>query len=128
MIRRKRIIKKNRNKYIEYKSNKLSIVSIICIFLVTLILSLIYIRYVRDLIYKNVYQNISELSEQTSTQLNLAIKDQKSVIRLMVEYINAGHIKSENQIFDSFKGELEHYHFTRLVILDRNGNGITISI
>ncbi len=125
MRRRKRIIRKNKNKYIEYKSNKTSIISIIFIFMATVILSLIYINYVKELIYKNIYQNIRELSEQTSTQLNLAIADQKSVIRVMIEYINAGHIRTEQEIFDSFKGELEHYHFTRLVILDRNGNGIT---
>ena len=27
--------------------------------------------------------------------------------------------------FDRFEKELEHHHFTRLVILDKNGNGIT---
>lgn len=125
MIRRKSIIKKSQNKYIEYKSNKTSIIWIISIFIAVCILSLIYIYHVRDLIYKNVYQNITEISEQTATQLNLAITDQKNVVHLMAESINRGHFNSEEEIFNNFREELDNYHFTRLVILDKNGNGIT---
>ena len=125
MIRRKRIIKKSKTKYIEYKSNKSGIVWISFIFILAIIFSFVYIKYLKELIYVNVYQNITELSEQTATQLNLAITDQKSVINLMVEYINRGHLKTEKEIFDSFNEELDNYHFTRLVILDKEGNGVT---
>ncbi len=125
MIRRKRIIKKSKNKYIEYKSNRSAIIWVICIFIAVLILSLIYINGIRKLIYKNVYQNITELSEQTVTQLNLAITDQKNVVHLMAETINRGHFNSEEEIFNNFREELDNYHFTRLVILDKKGNGIT---
>ena len=125
MIRRKRIIKKNKNKYIEYKSNRTSIITVISIFIVTIVLAVIYISYVKDLIYKNVYQNINEISEQTATQLNLAITDQKNVVGLMGESIKSTKVKTEKEIFDIFQDELEKYHFTRLVILDKNGNGYT---
>lgn len=114
-----------KSKYIEYKSKKINIILILLVFIISLIISMIYIKHIRELIYKNIYQNITELSEQTSTQLNLAITDQKNVINLMIEYIDSGHLKSEKEIFEIFDGELEKYHFTRLVILDRNGNGIT---
>ena len=109
----------------QYKANGLSIISILTIFVVLSVLSIIYIAYIRNLINKNIYQNVQELSEQTATQLNLAITDQKNIINLMVEYINEGHLKTEEEIFESFKNELEHYHFTRLVILDKQGNGKT---
>lgn len=88
-------------------------------------MSFVYIRYMKNLVYQNVYQNISELSEQTATQLSLAINDQKNIIKLMAEYINRGHFHEESEIFEAFKNELDNYHFTRLVILDKNGNGIT---
>ena len=125
MIRSRRIHKKSQNKFIQYKSNKASIIWILTIFFVIIVLSIIYIEYVQKLIYKNVYKNITELSEQTATQLNLAITDQMNVIHLMVEYINKGHLNTEEEIFDSFKEQLDNYHFTRLVILDKKGNGIT---
>lgn len=125
MIRRKKIIKKSKSKYIEYKSKKAGIIVIIFIFLLSLVLSVIYVRNVRNLVYQNVYQNITELSEQTATQLNLAITDQKNVVHLMAESINRGHFKTEEEIFANFREELDSYHFTRLVILDKNGNGKT---
>ena len=43
----------------------------------------------------------------------------------MVDSINRGYFKTHEQIFDRFKDDLENYHFTRLVILDKNGNGTT---
>jgi len=125
MIRRKRIIRKSKNKYIEYKSNKSAIAWVICIFIFVLALSFIYISYIKDLVYQNVYQNITELSEQTATQLNLAITDQKNVVHIMAEYINKGHFTKGEEIFESFREELGNYHFTRLVILDKKGNGKT---
>lgn len=114
-----------KSKYIEYRSKKINIILIFLVFIISLIISVIYVRHIRDLIYQNIYQNITELSEQTTTQLNLAITDQKNVINLMVEYIDSGHLKSEKEIFKIFDEQLEKYHFTRLVILDRDGDGIT---
>ena len=122
---RSRIRNKSKNKYIQYKSNKASSFAILCIFFVSLILSIIYLRYIKQLTYKNIYKNITELSEQTTTQLNLAITDQMNMLHMMVQYIEAGHIRTEDEIFELLKGEIDNYHFTRLVILDRNGNGKT---
>lgn len=123
MLIRRKI--KTKSRFIQYKSNKLDIIWILCIFAIVFMLMINYIKYMKILIYKNVYQNIAELSEQTATQLNLSITDQKSVLHLMVETINQGHLKTEQEIFNVFKDTLDNYHFTRLVILDRNGNGIT---
>lgn len=114
--------KKIKNKY---KTTKISYISIFSIFLMVVILSFIYIRYMKDLVYQNIYQNINELSKQTATQLNLAITEQKNMVKFMAEYINKGHFREETEIFDTFKNELDYYHFTRLVILDKEGNGIT---
>lgn len=125
MIRNRIIHKKSQNKFIQYKSNRTSIIGVITIFFLIALLSVVYIDNVQKLTYKNVYQNITELSEQTATQLNLAITDQMSVIHLMVEYVNKGHLTTEEEIFDSFRDQLDNYHFTRLVILDKEGNGVT---
>ena len=78
------------------KSNKASSFAILCIFFVSLILSIIYLRYIKQLTYKNIYKNITELSEQTTTQLNLAITDQMNMLHMMVQYIEAGHIRTED--------------------------------
>jgi len=87
--------------------------------------SFLYYFFVRDVTYKNIYHNISELSEQTASSLNLAINNQKKFVEIMVESIQSGFFKNEEEIFLRFRKDLESYHFTRLVILDSNGNGIT---
>lgn len=115
----------NVNKYVEVKRYKLNIKWILALFIIILTLTSFYIGYVKKLVYKNVYSNISELSEQTATQLNLSITDQKNFVQIMVDSINRGYFKTHEQIFDRFKGDLANYHFTRLVILDKNGNGTT---
>lgn len=108
-----------------YKTSKWSYISINSIFIILLILSVIYIKYTQNLIYQNIYQNVKELSEQTATQLNLAINDQKNIVNFMVEHINQVKFNKEEEIFEFFSNELENYNFTRLVILDKQGNGKT---
>ncbi|MCI8519239.1 MAG: GGDEF domain-containing protein [Clostridia bacterium] len=120
-----RVKKKLKNKYTQYRAIRLNFISIFTIFVLVSVLSLAYISHVKKLIHENVYQNVKELSEQTAAQLNLAISDQKHIINLIVDYVNDGHLKTEEEIFDSFKNELNNYHFTRLVILDKQGNGKT---
>lgn len=117
--------KENNNKYMNMKNRKLNIWWIILIFIIIIILSFIYVDNVKKLIYKNIYTNITELSEQTATQLNLAITDQERFVEIMVDSINRGYFKTENEIFERFKGDIADYNFTRLVILDEEGNGIT---
>ncbi|MCI9287736.1 MAG: EAL domain-containing protein [Clostridia bacterium] len=116
---------KNKDKNVKAKKSKLNVVWIVIIFIITLILSVFYISYIKDLVYKNVYSNISELSEQTATQLELAISEQKNFVDIMVDSINRGYFKTTDEIFDRFKEDLDNYDFTRLVILDKNGNGKT---
>ena len=43
----------------------------------------------------------------------------------MLDSINRGYFKTTDEIFDRFKEDLDNYDFTRLVILDKNGNGKT---
>ncbi len=113
------------NKFNNKTRYKLNTKWIVTIFIIILILSFFYVEYVKKLTYKNIYHNITELSEQTATQLNLAINDQKKFVEFMVDSINRGFFKTTDEIFDRFKGDLENYNFTRLVILDQNGNGTT---
>lgn len=124
-----RIMKKNKEqikkKYNNNEHYKLNIKWILAIFLFILIMSFFYVEYIRKLTYNNIYHNITELSEQTATQLNLAIEEQKKFVEIMVDSIDRGYFKTTDEIFDRFKEDLEDYNFTRLVILDQNGNGIT---
>ena len=117
--------KEDNNKYINMKNYKLSIWWIIIILFIMIIISAIYIKNVNKLIYKHIYSNVKELSEQTATQLNLAIVDQEKFVEIMVDSINRGYFKTTEEIFDRFKADLGDYHFTRLVILDKQGNGTT---
>lgn len=89
------------------------------------LLTILYINFVNEMTYKNVYKNITEISEQTATQLNLSITEQENFVQMMVDSISRGYFKTPQDIFDRFDKELEHHHFTRLVILDKNGNGVT---
>lgn len=116
---------KNCNKYVAEKNYKLNIKWILCIFLVILIISLAYVKNIKDLAYQNVYNNITELSEQTVAQLNLSIKNQKMFVDTIIEIIDGKDFNTVDEIFTLFKDDIEKHRFTRLVILDQNGNGIT---
>lgn len=116
---------KNKKGNIQIKKYKLKTGWIFILFVVILILSFSYVKLVKNLIYKNVYNNITELSEQTATQLNLSISNQMNFVKIMVDLIDDGYFKTSEEIFNRFKGDLENYHFTRLVILDKEGNGKT---
>lgn len=117
--------KEEQNKYMNMKNHKLNIWWIVIILVIMIIMSFIYIKNVNQLIYRHIYSNVKELSEQTATQLNLAIIDQERFVEIMVDSINRGYFKSPEDIFDRYRGDLGNYHFTRLVILDKNGNGTT---
>lgn len=124
-MRRKNKEDNNKIQYLKEKPYKLNIIWILSIFFIILILSVFYVGYVKNLIYKNVYQNIAELSNQTATQLNLSITEQKKFVEIMVESINRGYFQTPEEIFERYQEDLENYHFTRLVVLDKQGNGIT---
>lgn len=117
--------KKSSNKYGIIEKHKAKSSWFLILFVITFMMSLFYIYYVKDLVYQNVYNNITEISEQTATQLNLAINDQKYFVKIMVDSINRNHFKTIDEIFERYKGDLDNFHFTRLVILDKNGNGVT---
>lgn len=117
--------KKDCNKYVSDKNYKLNIKWILCIFLVILIISLAYVKNIKDLAYQNVYNNITELSEQTVAQLNLAIKNQEMFVDTIIEIIDGEDFNTVDEIFTLFKEDIEKHRFTRLVILDEMGNGIT---
>lgn len=104
---------------------KIRIWWIIALFIVIISISFFYVNFLRDLIYKNTYDNISELSKQTTNQLNNSIDTQKQFVQQMVDFINKGYAKTPEEVFKRFNDDLDTYHFTRLVILDRNGNGST---
>ena len=117
-------MEKNRKK-IKKEHYKLNIKWILVIFLFILLMSFFYVAYIKKLTFKNIYNNITELSEQTATQLNLAITEQKKFVEIMIDSIDRGYFKTIDDIFDRYTGDLEDYNFTRLVVLDKNGNGIT---
>lgn len=95
------------------------------IFVVVLGISLFYIQYIKTLTKQNVYQNITELSEQTTTQLKQSITGQEKFVSMMIDAIDLGYVHTVSQLFNRFEGDLDSYHFTRLVVLDKEGNGIT---
>ena len=117
---------KVKNKYYANAGGyKLNVKWILPLFILMLLLSYFGINYVTDLTYENVYSNITELSEQTAAQLNLAITEQKRFIDTMVSSINSGFFNTPEDIFKRYNPDLSDYHFTRLVILDEKGNGTT---
>lgn len=104
---------------------KLNLKWILLIFSIMIVLSIFYVRFVKKLIYENTYSTITELSEQTATQLNISITDQKKFVEIMVDSINHGYFSTIEEIFKRYERDLEDYHLTRLVVLDEQGNGIT---
>ena len=95
--------KRENNKYTYMKNSKLNIWWIIIIFILMIIMSFIYIKNVNKLIYQHIYSNVKELSEQTATQLNLAILEQERFVEIMIDSINRGYFKTTEEIFDRYK-------------------------
>lgn len=104
---------------------KIRIWWLLAIFTIIIAVSLFYVNFLRDLIYRNTYDNISELSMQTTNQLNNSIDTQKQFVQQMVDFIDKGYAKTPEEVFERFKDVLDDYHITKLVILDKNGNGST---
>lgn len=104
---------------------KLIIILILIVVFLTILSSIFYMYFIRNMTYENAYANITELSAQTKTQLELNIDNQKKFVNMMVDFIDKGYAKSIEDIFERFNPDLASYHFTRLVVLDKNGNGIT---
>lgn len=117
--------KKQKNRTLSLEHYKLNVQWILPIFFILLVLSYFGVEFVKDLTYQNVYNNITELSEQTTAQLNLSISEQKKFVEIMIGSINSGYFKTPEDIFNRYRDDLEDYHFTRLAILDKNGNGTT---
>lgn len=111
------------------KKNKfrknLVIVLILIVAFLTIVSSMFYMHFIKNMTYENAYANITELSVQTKTQLEISIENQKKFVNIVVDFINKGYAKSREDIFERFNPDLASYHFTRLVVLDKNGNGIT---
>ena len=108
--------------HIPYKLNIKWLIPVTCILIA---ISILGIDHVKKLIYQNIYSNLNELSQQVTTQLSSSIDEQERFVEMIVDSINRGYYKTENEIFDNYKDNLGDYKFTRLVILDKNGNGIT---
>ncbi|MCI8396590.1 MAG: GGDEF domain-containing protein [Clostridia bacterium] len=117
--------RKKKDQYLQHKTGYTGIISLLTVFVLIMVISIAYISHMQNLIYKNVYQNISELSEQTAVQLEASITEQKNIVRVMTDTIEQGHFTTEEEIFARYSSEIDRYHFTRLVILDKQGNGIT---
>lgn len=117
--------KRKKTEYLEHKTGYTGIVSLLTVFVLVMVISIAYISHIQNLIYKNVYQNIKELSEQTAVQLEASITGQKNIVRVMTDTIEQGHFTTEAEIFKRYAKETSTYRFTRLVILDKQGNGIT---
>lgn len=115
----------NSNKYGITEKYKSKLSWLFILFFIIFVVSFFYINYVKNLVYGNVYTNITEISEQTATQLNLSISEQKYFVKIMVDSIKNNQFKTIDDIFQRYRGDLQNFHFTRLVILDKQGNGLT---
>lgn len=118
-------MKKMLKKLSSPKNGKKLICLIVSIIIITFITTLIYSKLMKNLTYHNVYKNISEISEQTSSGLNNSISNQMKFVNMIIDFIHGGYANTEEDIFKRFLPDLKNYHFTRLVILDESGNGIT---
>lgn len=112
-------------KKIDKRKRGIIYISIGAIIAIFLSLSIVYIHFIKNTSYENVYDNLTEISEQTASQLHQSIENQMKFVGLMVDFINGGYINTLDDIFKRFINELDNYHFTRLVILNEEGNGIT---
>lgn len=72
------------------KDNKRNLVFLFVIIII-LLLSFFYIYFIRTIPNENAYNNITELSEQTTAQLNMAIQNQMKFVEIVVDFINKGY-------------------------------------
>lgn len=107
------------------KKYKIKFKWILIIFIVCILLSIFYYSRAKKLIYKNIYNNIEEINGHSVAQLNQSIKNQMQFVNTMADSIDKGYVKTEEEVFHNFAESLSDYNFTRLAIVDKNGNGIT---
>jgi len=116
---------RNRKKDNVNRSKRVIAVLVMVGILLTVLTSVFYIQFIRRMTNENAYNNIQELSRQTASQLDLSIENQMKFVDIMIDFIDKGYADKIDDIFLRFKPDLESYHFTRLVVLDKDGNGIT---
>lgn len=116
---------KHKIKTVEYRSSKRSIVIMLIIWIVVTLFGIFYVKNMKNVIYQNIYKSIEDFGTQKTIQLNTAITEQKNILNLIIEYVDRGYVKSVDEILSSFEDKINEYHFTRLAVLDRNGNGKT---
>ncbi len=115
---------KNKNNSIPLKRYTIR-VWVVPIFILSILLSIFIYNKTKKIIYQNIYNNISELSEQSVVQLNQSINNQIQFVETMADSINKGYFKTTESVFHNFSDNLGDYKFSRLAIIDENGNGIT---
>lgn len=116
---------KSKNDYIPLKRYTLRMQWILPIFILSILLSFFIYNNIKRIMYKNIYNNIIEISEQTIAQCNQSIDNQMQFVETMADSIDKGYFKTVESVFDNYSENLSNYKFSRLVILDRDGNGIT---
>lgn len=107
------------------KHYKLRFIYIFIVLLFILLGSFFYIKYVKELTYESIYTSITEIGRQNAGKLNLKINSQMKFVDQIVHAIDNGNFESVEDIFKSFGSDYKSHNFTRLAILDKNGNGIT---
>ena len=101
-------------KYMYRNHYKIRLWWIITLFIIISAISFFYVTFLRDLIYKNTYDNISELSKQTTNQLNNSIDTQKQFVHQMIDFIDKGYAKTPEEVFERFKNDLETFQTGKL--------------
>ena len=115
---------KTKDNYVPLKRYTIRI-WVLPIFILSILFSIFIYNNTKKIIYQNIYTNITELSEQSVTNLNQTITNQIQFVETMADSINKGYFKTSESVFHNFAENMGDYKFTRLAIIDKNGNGIT---
>ncbi len=116
---------KHKKKVIEYHASKRSIVIMLVIWIAVSLFGIFYVRNMKSIIYQSIYRSIEDFGTQKTVQLNYTITEQKNMLNLIIEYVDRGYIRSIDELLVSFEDKINEYQFTRIAVLDSNGNGKT---
>lgn len=104
---------------------KLRLIYILVVLLFILLGSYFYIKYLKELTNESIFTSITEIGRQNAGKLNLKIDSQMKFVDQIVHTIENGNFKSVEEILKSFGSDYKSHNFRRLMILDKEGNGIT---
>lgn len=100
---------------------------LILTFLITFVIfiGVIYVLYLQKKAEENIFFNLNEIVKQDSEKLKIEIEDHENILQIISNEVINYKITNKNEIFKIFEKNPGHIKFTRMAIMDKEGNLFT---